>query len=318
MSGFENMRSEVNQFLHPSVNPKDKHDPTFLGLSHKRRVHSSNPNSHPSSLTSTLGGGGGFALRSNPQDGGVTGALTTADQWLTHRGKHCDTAGHRHDPSMLTQDPVMAHPFSPTGSLKECRFGKGFERRAHTAIDAERPRLEAEAQRSVLDEERQKLVRQRHADRSRPLDLLSWKSTVTSGHFDTEKSRATNYTHFNYQSDSPTKVETHKQPPLYPSTAADKPQAKRTFGDKYSATTVGPPASTPEPGVMAAPTANPPLSNRILRFRSEGLVRPKEWGVAQQLKCGDGYVLPEIAPTGELRAARRQIRPQTVQDTRPW
>ena len=399
MSGFENMRSTVNQFLHPSVDPTDRFDPTFQGLSQKRRPadHHSNPSSAiASGLTSArysptplLGGTVSSSMQLNSSAMGAARSTSPIglgmgahqqDQWLMHRGKRPDPYGPRHDPTILQQDPRMVQPFDTKGNMTEVRFGAGFARRGQSAIGAERPRVAAESAREEAAEQRQRLVRQRHADRERPLNPLSWAPTTTSVAYDTVNSRENNYVHFNRTAqalsaannngtlNANTSVVTRAapasappaaaapvaslpvgatasgssspapaavvlsssvqqqqqrplQPPLYPSTAAERAESKRVFPDRY-ATTVGPPATTGNTANATATTVSaapaPVLTARVQRYRAEGLLRPKEWGVAEQMRCGDGYVLPEIAPTGGGRAARRQIRPQTVADTRPW
>jgi hypothetical protein len=100
MSGFENMNSTYTQLLHPQTDANDKYDPTFIGITRKRRVEAPEP----------------------------------VSAFLSYRGKQIDSTHMAHDTKCLEQHDMMSRPDTFKGKVQTTRFGTGFARRTRAAM----------------------------------------------------------------------------------------------------------------------------------------------------------------------------------------
>jgi hypothetical protein len=220
------MQSKLNNALHPAVDPSDKYDPTFIGVTRKRRA---------------------------PPP--VSGFLKE------ERGKQIDVEQKKHG-EYLVQLPEMYQPETFKGDTRSTRFGVGFNRRPMSLIGSDLPRRTQQEKNEREAEIRLDHKREYHFERTR-----SRPANPITGEIPKALALAASH------------VQRHE-----PEIHTGKAMSPERWRDNVD-------FSWDEKRRKAAP---PPdqrtYTNRQQRLMNEGLpAGTKDWSVAQQLSCGDGY-----------------------------
>lgn len=228
------MHSKLTELLHPSIDKEDKYDPTFLGVTRKRRVH------------------------------GPESEFLKED-----RGKRISVVHKEHVP-VLGQLESQYREETFAGDTKSTRFGQGFQRKPAALIGQDSFRVYDDERKKEQFDKQLQFKREHFHDRTRATPY----HTITGG---------------------PPITGPFRPPPFLAG------QTIRTFPDKRYKSNVFPNLSgSPAPSTNASSQLQAPegpqLTRRQQLLRSEGLMATKkEWSVAQQMACQDGYVLPKIA-----------------------
>lgn len=234
-TGFEKMPSSFSNFLHPAVNPNDRYDPTFLGVTRKAKLQPMVP------------------------------------EPLEDRGKKIRLDMQSHDPSVLHQDARMYKEPQSSSSVSQNRFGAGFSRRQGNSIQSDAPRKELEEKHRVQQEKQADARRVRAAGRNfSQYDPITGNPTTIGNHFPAAKPVAN------------TQPEVLHKAMRWPETRDSSVLPNTAMEQRKAAW-------------LSQQSAEPPVNRRMERLQNEGLTTTKrEWSVAQQLKCNDGYVLPKV------------------------
>lgn len=181
------------------------------------------------------------------------------------RGKHICVEKQRHDPSVLIQlkEPYVAPQFN--SSVEQHRFGHGFHRRGESNIQQDRQRVLKDAEEASRHESQAAARRVRAASRNfSQFDIITGQPTHITSFFPTASPAASDRT--------------------------EKLHRKMDWPG-MSASSVFP----QDRGQAGAHPQQHVLNPRQQRLASDGLTcTKKEWSVAQQLRCNDGFVLPKI------------------------
>ena len=224
MSGFETMSSKLNNALHPAVDPNDRYDPTFIGVTRKQRAKAP-----------------------------VSGFLKE------ERGKQIDLEKKKHG-DHLVQLETQYKPETFKGDTKSTRFGAGFNRRPASLIASDvRRRSEEEKERQKKD------------------NMLEYKREY---HF--QRTRSSPWNPITGEiPQALTKAASHVakyEPPIHTGKAMSSERWRQNVDFSWS-----------EKRQKAAENTPVTYTKRQERLMREG-VTEKDWSVAQQLHCGDGYV----------------------------
>lgn len=142
MSGFESMSSKYSTLLHPPVDPTDTFDPTFVGITRKRRLEV---------------------------------PLQAAAEAPPHRGKLINHDMLKHDSTVLHQAPQMYAGFDAGNQGPDVvsnRFGQGFQRRHVSTIGTLAHRdveMQRQQERKEKVAEGNRLRKEEHGSRMNPL-----------------------------------------------------------------------------------------------------------------------------------------------------
>ena len=234
MSGFENMRSEYTAKLHPAIDPNDKFDSIFIGVTRKRRT------------------------------------VPVYSEQCEERGKKQVVEMRTHDPTALGQLGSMYQQPTFSGSVKETRFGAGFSRRPADVIASDRLRVLVDTEHAERRAEAAIRRRDVAANRNKTYNPITGKETALFEYFKKDSSHVVGHSDdrlskvFNWPDNRTSHV--------FPKVAEPTPMPQHML------------RSSPSPAG---------LSKRQERLVNEGLAKQKDWSVAQQMKCLDGFVLPK-------------------------
>mmetsp|Transcript_65949 Transcript_65949/g.76619 ORF Transcript_65949/g.76619 Transcript_65949/m.76619 type:complete len:248 (-) Transcript_65949:6-749(-) len=237
--GFELMPSRMTQFLHPTVDPSDRYDPTFIGCTRKAKI--------PPHLTAQS----------------------------VEKGKRILAEKQAHDETVLQQQLQSFTAPTFRSDVESHRFGVGFSRRPQQAIQQDRQR--------IIKDQSERQLHEDHAA-ARRVSLANRNFSQ----FDIVTGEPCNITQF-YPTAHPA---SSTRPELFHH-KMDWPHARDSsvFPPAVSKTSRPPPV----PGLHDVAGNIMPKNRRQARIMCDGLTSTKrEWSVAQQLKCGDGYVLPKL------------------------
>lgn len=234
-TGFEKLPSKCTNFLHPTVDPNDRYDPTFLGVTRKAKLQPMIP------------------------------------EPMEDRGKRIRTDKQAHDPAVLHQDARLYKEPNTSSDVHVSRFGPGFSRRSGSLIQSDAPRKEQEATQKQRREEQTDARRVRLAGRNfSQYDPITGNPTTIGKHFPAAQPVAN------------TQPELLHKAMRWPATRDSCVLPNTSLEVRTEAYR------------KAHPAAEGPNA-RQMRMMNDGLTSTKrDWSVAQQLKCNDGYVLPKV------------------------
>jgi hypothetical protein len=200
-------------------------------------------------------------------------AVPVFSEQAVERGKKQHVEMRSHDTTAIGQLSCMYQEPSFTGDLQRTRFGAGFSRRQADVIASDRQRILADAEAAQRKAEAAVRRRDVAANRNKTFNPITGKETALFEYFKKDAS------HTNPQTTSderlskcfawPDRRESHVFPKVGEQTAALQNRASPS------------PAQQP--------------TRRQERLVSEGLAKPRDWSVAQQMKCLDGFVLPSLS-----------------------
>ena len=119
MAGFDKMESKFNALLHPPIDSTDTYDPTFMGVTRKRRCPSP----------------------------------TIRRAAKAQIGKSIATDMTKHNAEAFVQLDSVYVPLQATGATRETRFFKGFVRRSAATIGTDRLRENENARLAAYKED---------------------------------------------------------------------------------------------------------------------------------------------------------------------
>ena len=191
---------------------------------------------------------------------------------MEDRGKRIRTDMQSHDPTVLHQDPRMFKEPNASSSVGQSRFGAGFSRRQGADIQSDAPRKELEEKHRVQHEKQSEARRVRAAGRNfSQYDPITGNPTTIGQHFPAAKPVSNTQPEVLHKA---MRWPETRDSSVLPNTAMDQRKAQ---------------------WLTQQQSRDPPANRRLERLQNEGLTTTKrEWSVAQQMKCNDGYVLPKV------------------------
>lgn len=194
-----------------------------------------------------------------PRKAKVDPKLTAQHQ---ERGKRIQAAMQAHDPKVMCQLPEQHRDLQAVSDVQQNRFGNGFTRRMESTIQQDRLRVMKTADERARKDAAADARRVRGAGRNfSQFDTISGQPTEITKYFP-----------------SATPVSSDRPELLHKAMHWPERQQSTVFGSSA--------------GSSMRSSTGQSLSRRQQQLLNEGLTSTKrEWSVAQQMSCNDGYVV---------------------------